>query len=116
MATLSSRIGMVCGARQKSAEGSLHSAARRAIIRRAGENRAAPVGMTKLAGGMTATSKGERNPRTGPAQRGTGHYRGRRTARLRRRPLHGTEKAGTMYRAHTSGSGRSYVGAKAPTP
>jgi len=50
--------------------------------------------------GMTE-KHGRRNPRTGPAQRGTGHYIGRRTARLRRRPLHEQRMAGTIYRAPT---------------
>ena len=47
--------------------------------------------------GMTE-KHGRRNPRTGLK---TGHYIRRRTARLRRRPLHEQRMAGTMYRDPT---------------
>ncbi len=55
--TLPSRIGTGGGAKHKRSEGSLRSAARRATIRRARKNRAAPLG-------MTAERRGKRNPRT----------------------------------------------------
>jgi len=77
--TIPSRIER--GGGDKRAERSLHSAARRAIIRRGGENRAAPVPSTPLrAGGMTEGKKGKRNLRTGPAERD--------------RPLHKKERGG----------------------
>ena len=68
--TVDSRIGRGSAARWEE-ERSFDCAARRAIIRRAGKNRAAPLRMTEGEGGMTAR---------------------RGADRLRRRPLQGQEE------------------------
>ena len=71
---------------------SLHFAARRAIIRRGRESRAASVG-------MTAGGRGKRNPRTGLK---TGHYIRQRAARLP--PAAGRQKDGPYIRIERSRS------------
>ena len=116
MTTVASRIGRGNAATWEE-ERSFDCAARRAIVRRAGKNRAAPLRMTEGEGGMTARGGAARlrrrplqkkdggghevsgpyenggDPKTHPQKTRMGHPAQQvKGARLRRRPLQRQEK------------------------